>query len=590
MFMRPTRRQLLQSLAAAAPVAHATAADGPRPNVLIVLADDQGWGDLSATGNRNLATPNIDSLARDGATLQHFYVCPVCAPTRAEFLTGRYHARTGVRGVQDGDERLDLGETTIAEMFRRAGYATGLFGKWHNGSQFPYHPNARGFEEFYGFLSGHWGEYFNPELDHNGEPARGKGYLQDDLTNRAVNFMQQHGKQTQPFFCYLAFNTPHSPMQVPDRFYSKFAQAQPGMTSRDRAKEDISMTRAALAMCENIDWNVGRLLQALETARLSRDTVVIYFSDNGPNSWRWNGGMKGRKGSTDEGGVRAPFFIRWPGHIAAGAQIKPIAGAIDLLPTLTDLCRVPVSTTKPLDGVSLRPLLLGQPVSWRDRMIFSQQNSQVSVRTQRYRLDARGQLFDIENDGGQTRDISLTQPEEAAPLRDAVRKWSREMAPFLEPDRRPFSVGFSRRTVLPAADGKPHGGVERSSKFPNCSFFTHWKTHEDSMTWDIDVGTAEDYEASIYYTCPEANLGAVVALRFEGEQVSETITVAHDPPLHGMSDDRVTRTESYMKQFRQLRLGKLRLPKGRGTLTLEALTIPGQGVADIWSVVLKQSV
>ena len=172
-----------------------------RPNVVIILADDQGWGDLSVHGNTNLSTPNIDSLARDGALFDRFYVCPVCAPTRAEFMTGRYHARGGVRGVSTGEERLNIGERTIAEVFREAGYSTGIFGKWHNGTQPPYHPNFRGFQEFYGFTSGHWGQYFTPELDHNGKMIRGKGYIIDDLTDRAIGFIGQN--RAKPFFCYI---------------------------------------------------------------------------------------------------------------------------------------------------------------------------------------------------------------------------------------------------------------------------------------------------------------------------------------------------------------------------------------------------
>src|SRR5213596_1934373 len=154
-----------------------------KPNVVVFLSDDQGWGDLSIHGNKNLSTPNIDSLARDGALFDRFFVCPVCSPTRAEFLTGRYHPRGGVWNVSTGGERLNLDEKTIADAFKAAGYATALFGKWHNGSQYPYHPNARGFEEYYGFTSGHWGDYFSPPLEHNGKPVKGEGYLTDDLTD-----------------------------------------------------------------------------------------------------------------------------------------------------------------------------------------------------------------------------------------------------------------------------------------------------------------------------------------------------------------------------------------------------------------------
>jgi len=262
------------------------------PNVVVILADDQGWGDLSGTGNTNLATTNIDSLAQDGATVEYFYVCAVCAPTRAEFLTGRYHPRTGVSGVSRGDERLNADETTIADVFHAAGYATGAFGKWHNGTQPPLHPNNRGFDEFYGFTSGHWGHYFSPPLDHNGKRVRGDGFIADDFADHAIRFIREN--QERPFFCYVPFNTPHSPMMVPDRFYDKFAGKAPELRHRDGAKEDVMMTRAALALCENIDWNVGRILQTLQELELSDNTIVVYFSANGPISWRWNGGMKGR--------------------------------------------------------------------------------------------------------------------------------------------------------------------------------------------------------------------------------------------------------------------------------------------------------
>src|SRR5215470_11408516 len=205
---------------------------GPRkPNVVAFLSDDQGWGDLSVHGNKNLSTPNIDSLARDGALFDRFFVCPVCSPTRAEFLTGRYHPRGGVYNVSTGGERLNLGERTIAEVFKAAGYTTAAFGKWHNGTQWPYHPNARGFDEYYGFTSGHWGQYFDPELDHNGKMVRGKGYITDDLTNHAMDFTAQH--KHRPFFCYVPLNTHHSPMQVPERFFEKFSHMDPKMKNQD---------------------------------------------------------------------------------------------------------------------------------------------------------------------------------------------------------------------------------------------------------------------------------------------------------------------------------------------------------------------
>ena len=239
------------------------------PNVVIFLADDQGWGDLSCHGNKNLDTPQIDSLAKDGASLENFYVCAVCAPTRAEFLTARYHFRTGVSGVSEGQGRLNPDETTIADLFKHAGYATGVFGKWHNGTQSPYHPLDRGFDEFYGFTSGHWGHYFSPPLEHNRDRVKGDGYLPDDLTNHAISFIKQHHQS--PFLCYVPYNTPHSPFYVDDNFYEKFAKMEPAMRHREPHKEDLPSTRAALAMCENIDWNVGRILQTLDELQLRRE-------------------------------------------------------------------------------------------------------------------------------------------------------------------------------------------------------------------------------------------------------------------------------------------------------------------------------
>lgn len=558
------------------------------PNVVVILADDQGWGDLSVNGNTNLSTPNIDSLARDGAQFERFYVCPVCAPTRAEFLTGRYHPRGGVRGVTSGGERLDLDEKTIAETFRSSGYATGAFGKWHNGSQFPYHPNARGFDEYYGFTSGHWGEYFNPPLERNGKPVQGQGFITDDLTDHAISFIQANKER--PFFCYVPFNTPHSPMQVPDRFFDKFKDADLKLRAQGSEREDLAMTRAALALCENIDENVGRVLKTLEELRLDEKTIVLYFSDNGPNSWRWNGGMRGRKGSTDEGGVRSPLLVRWPGHIRPQTQVTKIAGAIDLLPTLAELAGIPVKSDKPVDGLSVAPLLLGTPHKTdSDRMIFSHWNGKVSVRTQDHRLDAAGRLYDMVNDPGQQRDLAQDRSEVASKLTRAVTDWKQTLLTDLKKDDRPFPVGFRQQpmTSLPARDGVPHGHVRRSANAPNCSYFTNWTSPDDRITWDIEVNTAGRYEAVIQYTCAASDVGSEIELSLNDQKLRGRVVEAHDPPLRGKENDRVPRGgESYVKDFKPLTLGTTRLKPGRGQLTLRALSVPGQRVIDVRSVIL----
>ncbi len=557
-----------------------------RPNFVVFLSDDQGWGDLSGHGNVNLNTPNIDSLARDGASFERFYVCPVCSPTRAEMLTGRYHPRGGVFSTSAGGERLDKDERTIGDAFKAAGYATGAFGKWHNGLQWPYHPNARGFDEYYGFCSGHWGNYFEPTLERNGELVRGKGYIIDDLTDRAIEFIAEN--RDKPFLCYVPYNTPHSPMQVPDRFYKKFDGADLKMRSQV-GRENTLHTRAALAMCENIDWNVGRVLKKLDELGLAENTVVMYFSDNGPNGWRWNEGMKGKKGSTDEGGVRSPCRIRWPAKIKPGTKVNEIAGAIDILPTFADMAGIKIGGDRKLDGVSVKPLLLGNTSAWPERLIFNHWRGRTSVRSQRYRLDNKGKLFDMVNDPQQKKDITSQKPDVLVRLSKAAEDWKKDVLTDWQEDR-PFPVGHpgAKTTYLPAGDGKSGGCVKRSNKFPNDSFFTSWTDTGGSITWDVEVLTAGAYKAELYYTCAEKDLGVAVELSLGKSNVRAKITKAFDPPFLGAKNDRYKRAESEAKYFTSMDLGTINLRADRGPLTLRATDIPGSRAMDVRYVVLTR--
>ena len=547
-----------------------------KPNVIVVLTDDQGWGDLSLNGNKNLNTPHIDGLAEQGIRFERFYVCPVCSPTRAEFLTGRYHPRSGVYSTSAGGERMNLDERTIADTFRAAGYATGAFGKWHNGMQYPYHPNGRGFDEYYGFCSGHWGNYFNPPLERNGQLVRGNGFVIDDLTEQAMAFIEQNRQR--PFFAYLPYNTPHSPMQVPDRWWNAYRNKSLTMHNRTPERENLNHIRAALAMCENIDWNVGRLLSKLEELSLERETIVVYFCDNGPNGVRWNGDMKGRKGSTDEGGVRSPLLIRWPGRIPAGKSIPQIGAAIDLLPTLADLAGIAPVNRNPLDGISLKPLLFKPDTAdWPDRLIFSHWRNRVSVRNQRFRLDSAGKLFELSTDPGQRQDVSTDHPQITARLQQAVQQWRRDVLPSQPVAKRPFLIGHPdfAYTQIPARDGIPHGNIQRSNRFPNCSFFKNWTSTDDRITWDAQVNAPGTYEVELHYACRPADVGCVLELSFQDARLRARIDEAHDPALRGAEHDRVERKESYVKDFKSLQLGRIKLSPGSGILQLKALEIPG---------------
>ena len=544
------------------------------PNVVVFLADDQGWGDLSINGNPNIKTPSIDSLARDGATIDHFYVCAVCSPTRAEFLTGRYHTRMGVFSTSTGGERFNADEETIAEVFGRAGYATAAFGKWHSGMQYPYHPNARGFDDFYGFCSGHWGHYFSPMLERNGEIVTGEGFIIDDLTSQAMSFIRE--KKDQPFFVYLPYNTPHSPMQVPDENWDQFKEKKivSDAAEANARSEKLDHTRAALAMTQNIDQNVGRVLSLLDDLAISEDTIVIYFSDNGPNGSRFNGGMRGRKGTTYEGGLRSPCFIRYPRKISGGTVVKQIGGAIDLLPTLADFASINYEPRKAIDGITLADALQNPEGEPNGRLLFSAWKQRASVRNARFRLQKDGQLHDLDSDPGELVDVSKQFPKMTAQLKQSLEDWLQQTQSSnpINPESRPITLGHAdeKVTQIPARDATAHGEVKRSNRFPNATYMMNWTARDgDRITWDVEVLSPGRFEVEMYYASGAAAVGSEVELRFRDNILNAPIDKAHEVPLLGASEDRVERQEGYVKRWAVLKLGTIDLPAGRGVLSLQ---------------------
>ncbi|MCY7350998.1 MAG: arylsulfatase [Cytophagaceae bacterium] len=560
-----------------------------KPNIIIILSDDQGWGDLGFNGNSSVATPNIDRLAKGGIILNRFFVSPVCSPTRAELLTGRHHVRCGVSSTSTGKERLDLDETTIADIFKKAGYQTAAYGKWHNGGQAPYHPNSRGFNDFYGFCSGHWGNYFDPVLEHNGEIVTGNGFIIDDLTDHGLAFIEKNKKS--PFFLYLPYNTPHSPMQVPEQWWKKYANKNINQHGTDAKKEEIDHTRAALALSENIDWNVGRIMKKLEDMKLLNNTIVLYFSDNGPNGNRWNGGMKGIKGSTDEGGIRSPMIINWKGKLPINQKIETICSAIDLLPTLCDLANINYVSPKPLDGKSLKPLFQNSNTKWSDRILYHYWQNKLSLRNQNYRLSDTDHLFDMEKDPNQLKDIAESNVEEYTKLKKAKTQWIKEVLSELpQKDSRPFIIGHPslETTQLPAGEATGTGNIKPSNKYPNDSYLTNWINVEDQIYWDVEVAEAGDFEIEIYYTCPKQDIGSTFSLTFLDTVIEGKIIETNDPPLKGIEHDKSPRIESYIKDFKPLILGEIYLEKGPGRLFLKAKEISGTQVMDFKMLTLKR--
>jgi len=234
------------------------------PNVLIIITDDQGWGDVGVHGNDSISTPVLDQLALESVSFDRFYVSPVCAPTRASLLTGRYHLRTGTSWVTHRLEVMRSNEYTLAESLRDHGYVTACIGKWHNGSQYPNDPMGQGFDEFIGFKAGHWNNYFNTTLEHNNNPIKTEGYIADVLTGHAIDFIRNNSQN--PFLCYLSYNTPHGPFQVPDKYFNKYKES--GFDDK---------TACIYGMCENIDDNVGRVLSELDNLDLRDNTIVIFL-------------------------------------------------------------------------------------------------------------------------------------------------------------------------------------------------------------------------------------------------------------------------------------------------------------------------
>ena len=589
--MNRTLRPIAWALMIPSLVAHAAEGQSPSeppPNVVVILADDAGWGDVAIHGNPNLQTPNLDQLARQGARLERFSVCPVCAPTRAEFLTGRYHPRSGVHDVTRGGERIDAGEITIADHFRAAGYRTGVFGKWHNGTQWPYHPLARGFDEFYGFTSGHWASYFDAVMDHNGRLVRGRGYMTDDLTDHAIDWIDADSQQ--PFFAYLAINTPHSPMQVPETYFASHRDQQPVPDPRpdNAAAEDVAMTRAALAMVENIDANVGRLLQRLRDRHLDRDTIVVYFSDNGPNSHRFNGGLRGRKGSTTEGGVRSPCFIRYPAKLHAGTRFDSVTGAVDLLPTLADLAGIDLIDHHPsLDGISLADNLIDGRELDPSRTLVAHWNGRFSVASDGFRFHDDGRLFDVRSDPGEHHDVAGQHPRLATRLMDQLNQYRQSTGarPRGEDDR-PIVLGHPEAvtTPLPIRDATLVG-CRRNSVYANSTHVIDWDSTEDRIEWSVHVPESSRQRVTMYYATSDRDVGDTVVVRLGNQQIDATITVPNVAPETGSRRDRVPRIEGYERRWRTMDLGEMTLTAGDHDLTLSATHVTGGDVAMVrWLV------
>ncbi len=562
------------------------AAAGDRLNVLVVITDDQGYGDFGLHGNPHLKTPHLDAFAKANTRFDRFFVNPVCAPTRAALLTGRYPLRTGVWGVTHNTEAMRAQEVTLAEALKSAGYRTGCFGKWHNGEQYPYTPPGQGFDEFFGFHNGHTNSYFDADLLRGTRLVRTKGYIADVLTDAAIDFFVAN--RDWPFFCYLAYNTPHYPSQVPDRYFDKYR------------REGLDAGLASVyGMCENLDDNFGRLLAALDRLKLAERTLVLFLTDNGPNGNRFNDRMRGHKGSVHEGGCRVPLFLRWPGQGKPGQVIDAIVAHIDLYPTVLDLCGIKPPKGPLLDGSSLRPLLEGKTDGWPDRMLFThhvrgdwKDPYPGAVRTQRYRLvrEAKGdwELYDMVADPGQAKDCARDKPEEVKRLAKAYDEWFQDVRqPGCE--RLPIPVGHPEENpvTLHAPQAYFEGGIRFHGRGTAHDWLTGWKEAKARIWYDVDVVAAGDYEVRLRYACPDDGAGSKVRVS-AGDSNTEAIVKPAPGKVLPLPNRDGTKGTYMNRDWAELPLGRLKLAKGKGRILLEAVSTPGRQVLDFKALVLRQ--
>jgi len=418
-----------------------------RPNIVFILTDDQGYGDLSCHGNPILKTPHLDRLNAEGRRFTDFHVSPTCSPTRCSLMTGRHEFKSGVTHTIQERERMSLKATTLAQVLKSAGYTTGIFGKWHLGDEPAYRPDQRGFDETFIHGAGGIGQtyagscgdapgnkYFNPALLHNGKFEKTKGYCTDLFFGQALKWMEaQKGKS--PFLAYITPNAPHAPLDCPAEYEKLYAGRVP--------------TNAAkfFGMIANIDENVGKLLNKIKEWGLEHDTLVVFMNDNGGTAGVqvYNAGMRAGKGTPYNGGTRAASFWRWPGTLSPG-DVDKLAAHIDVFPTLAELAgaEIPDAVAAKLDGRSLVPLLKAANAPWPDRYLFTHvgrwekgkasesKYAKCAVRNSRFRLVNNAELYDLKADPGERHNVMGEHPQVVAEMRAAYDRWWEEILPCLE--------------------------------------------------------------------------------------------------------------------------------------------------------------
>lgn len=515
--------------------AGAIAKDRP-PNIVLMMADDQGYGDFGATGNHLIKTPHLDRLAEQSFLMTRFYVNAVCSPTRASLMTGRSSYRTGVTDTFKARSTMRTEEITLAEILKSKGYATGLFGKWHLGDTHPYRPMDQGFDKAIYHLGGGLGQpadplendnrYTNPVLFDNGKKFQAKGFCCDVYYGEAIDWLTKQKRADKPFFAYIATNTPHDPLHdLPQAWYDHYKDMDLG---KENFKQDqghpiagqVKQDRTAriYAMVSNIDENVGKLLAALEDLDIAEDTLVIYMSDNGPAGNRYVGGFRGRKSMSTEGGLRSPIWFRYPGRFKAGGKSGLVSAHFDIMPTLVDLVGADMPHDRAIDGRSILPTLLGKPQQWNDRAMVLQSHRgtrpnrliNAAVITQQWKLETnlsgRMELFNMVEDPYAQKNVL---EEETAVRQRLVGQYD---AWFKSLDSE-YPDMWSTLPLKIGAPAEPEVFLTRQDMVMGEK--TPWHIHDSNGHWVLDVTRSRTYHVRFALLKPAREVEAELLINGE---------------------------------------------------------------------------
>jgi len=555
------------------------AASADRPNIVLIMTDDQGYWDTGATGNPHIDTPFMDQIARRGVQLDRYYAAPVCAPTRAGLMTGRYYLRTELYNTRFGGDSLGLDEITVAELLRESGYRTGMFGKWHLGKYPGYQPHERGFDEFFGHYHGHIERYqFPDQVYHNGVPVEARGYVTDVFTDASIDFIEAavRREKATPFFCAVTYNAPHSPFLLDT---SHFDQADGDALIEKYLQRGLSIRDARIyGLIERVDVNIGRLLAKLDELGISQNTLVVFTSDNGGVSKHFKGGMNGNKSSAYEGGVRAPCFVRWPGTIPEGKIVHAQTSHVDWMPTFCELAGVAVPRDRAIDGMSLVGLLKSGHAESHHRYVyhtwdryFPSKDRRWSISDDRWKLlcqigadvkpgRSRWRLFDLKNDPGEQVNLLQTHPEIVDRLRAEFVRWFDEVTDGIRYAPIRIPVGDEPIELSPSWATWKGKHIEYVFDGYDWDTIQGWKTPGETAVWRLNVEVPGVYRVVLTYGCRPVDCGGVVELQGgSAEPVRHTV-----------------RPTATADQFESVEIGKMKLTGGEQELAATVVDCPGR--------------